>query len=543
MKKAISFLSRLSSLGPEHWMSLPSVSLGPGHGISFSSSWRHSFTILCSFSLFLILFYWSTATRIVAQWETATFSYGFLILPIGACLVWLERKDVASENPCPTFWAIPVLAGCAVGWMLGRLTATDVVQQFCFVAMLIVFLWGMLGTPVTRKLIMPLSFLLFAVPLGSGLIPKLQDFAAWFAVRLLELCKVPVLLEGRFISIPSGSWEVAEACSGVRYLASSMGVGFLFAGLAYRSWIRRTTFFVASAVVPVLANGFRVFGIILLAYLSGNRIAAGVDHLVYGWVFFTLVASFLLAFGFWWREKPQNKLASSSLQENKRHFEARASSIRATQGVSTRSNFFATISLVIIGSAPLAARSARSRPPTLVRIALPAVSSPWHASAEDNLYKWQPSFVAPDAKLLQSFASQSEEVKLYVACYSPARLDAKLISSGNKLFDEGLWKRTGEEQDIVTLGARSVRVRTTFIRSAHHSLAVLNWYWVDGNYTGNDLFAKVLLAKSRLSRRGHVAAAIAVALEDDTTQERRAEVLKDFLEHVSLEDSLRSTED
>ena len=111
---------------------------------------------------------------------------------------------------------------------------------------------------------------------------------------MLDFLGVPVLLEGRFITVPSGKWEVAEACSGIRYVTASLAVGFLFAGLVYKSWPRRVAFFIASAVVPVLANAVRVFGIILLAYLSGNRIAVGVDHILYGWLFFTIVMALRL---------------------------------------------------------------------------------------------------------------------------------------------------------------------------------------------------------------------------------------------------------
>ena len=65
---------------------------------------------------------------------------------------------------------------------------------------------------------MPLVFLFFAVPMGDWLIPWLQDFSAWFAMKLLDLTKVPALLEGRIITIPGGRWEVAEACSGIQVI-------------------------------------------------------------------------------------------------------------------------------------------------------------------------------------------------------------------------------------------------------------------------------------------------------------------------------------
>jgi len=79
----------------------------------------------------------------------------------------------------------------------------------------------------------------------------------------------------------------------------------------YKTWIRRVGFLVASAVVPILANAVRVFGIVVLAHVSNNRIAAGVDHIIYGWIFFTVVMALLLTVGGWWREKSGQRAMQS----------------------------------------------------------------------------------------------------------------------------------------------------------------------------------------------------------------------------------------
>lgn len=523
------------------FVTLSSMTSGPRHRTLFSSSWRRCCIVVCCFFLLLILLYWSTTTHIVAQWETDTFSYGFLVIPTCAVLVWLARDRVATLNPYPSFWAIPALAACSFGWLLGSLTATDAVQEFCLVAMFVVFLWGVLGTPVSRKLIMPLTFLFFAVPLGEALIPRLQDFSAWFAVKLLEFCNVPVLREGRLISVPTGTWEVAEACSGIRYLASSMVVGFLFAGLVYRSWPRRITFFVASAIVPIFANGLRVFAIIILAYFSGNRIAAGVDHLIYGWVFFTLVTFLLVSLGLAWREKNKADLNGSS-KRNAKELKVNLSSPIAPKIGANRINSFGAIGLAIVALAPLGIKFERSPDPSSVHLVLPTVFVPWHTSTNKPSDEWKPSFLAPDAELFQSYASPSHKVKLYVAGYGPARLDAKLISSGNILFDSKLWQFTGDAQDTVTLGGQSFRVHIRLIRSELQTLTLWSWYFVDGHYTDNDIFAKLLLARSRLLRKSNLAAAIVVALENEPDRQRQTQILQDFLSHISLDDILRSAE-
>ncbi len=509
--------------------------------VATSSSWRRSCTILCCFLLLLVLLYWPTIVAIVSLWRTSTFAHGFLVIPLSAYLAWSRRNRLALLKPIPTFSALPFLALFAIGWLLGQLTATGVLQQFCLVAMTIVSVWSVLGTVVSRALLMPLVFLMFAVPLGEGLIPKLQDCSAWFAVKMLDLSSVPVLLEGRFISVPSGRWEVAEACSGIRYLTSSLVVGFLYAGLAYRSWIRRVGFFLASAVVPVLANAIRVYGIILLAHLSGNRIAIGVDHLLYGWLFFTIVMFFLLTVGFWWREKPKGELDTlSASAANSKDFAQYHSAGGELQTPAKRTALFATLFFLVLGLAPLSTRFLWSRsdgiPP--LNLTAPVASLPWHITSNDA-YVWKPSFLPPNAEFLQSYQSQTRAVKLYVAYYAPGRQDAKLVSSTNSLFDRKLWWRTGEEEAAVALEGQSFQVHETFIRSAQRSMVVWNWYWVDGKFTNNDFVAKLLLARARFLRSRQGAAAIALAAEDPPGQQRAVEVLKEFLTHISLQERLR----
>ena len=124
------------------------------------------------------------------------------------------------------------------------------------------------------------------MPFGEFLLPVLMEYTANFTVTALRLSGIPVYREGLQFVIPSGSWSVVEACSGVRYLIASFMIGTLFAYLNYRSTRRRLVFMGVSIVVPILANWLRAYMIVMLGHLSGNTIAVGVDHLIYGWLFF-----------------------------------------------------------------------------------------------------------------------------------------------------------------------------------------------------------------------------------------------------------------
>src|SRR5260370_10879756 len=105
------------------------------------------------------------------------------------------------------------------------------------------------------------------------------------------------------IEIPEGSFEVAEACAGWRFLIASTVFGCFFAVLMYRSFIRRALFVILSVAVPIAANGLRALGIIVLAHLEGSAAAVEADHVLYGWLFFTLVILILIAIGLMFAQK------------------------------------------------------------------------------------------------------------------------------------------------------------------------------------------------------------------------------------------------
>src|SRR5471030_2168473 len=140
--------------------------------------------------------------------------------------------------------------------------------------------------------------------LRRRLIAPLIDFTARFTVWALQLSGIPVLREGANLTLPSGNWSVVDACSGERYLIASFTLGCLYAYLSYRSLRRRLLFLIVAVVVPIIANGLRAYMIVMIGHLSGMTLAVGIDHIIYGWLFFGLVMWLVYAVGGRWREEP-----------------------------------------------------------------------------------------------------------------------------------------------------------------------------------------------------------------------------------------------
>lgn len=260
--------------------------------------WRKSGLLLGGLGVLLLLAQWPLVQDLVGiWWRSKTFNHCFLIPVISAWLVHEAHRDVAQLTPRRSLAGVLLLAGASLLLLFGDLAGVALVSHFALVLSLQALAWAVLGTAVVRRLLFPLLYLWFAVPFGDFLVPKLQDITADMAVALLRLFDIPVFRDGHFIALPHGDFLVAEACSGISYLIASLALGTLYAYLQYRSYYRRAFFLVLSIVVPILANGVRAFGIILIAHLTDNEYAVGVDHLIYGWVFFGVVILLLFLLG------------------------------------------------------------------------------------------------------------------------------------------------------------------------------------------------------------------------------------------------------
>jgi exosortase A len=503
-----------------------------------TASWRTTVLVLtCTITLFVAA-YWSTAQSMAQQWLSSTYSHAAFILPISLYLAWRIRDNLEGLVPRPSFWILFLVPVLGFAWFLGELTSTAVIQHFFFVAMIVCLIWGEIGTPVASVLVMPLIFLFFAVPMGDSLIPILQDFSAWFAIKLLDLTRVPALLEGRFITIPNGKWEVAEACSGIRFLLASLTIGFVYATIMYRTLKRRVAFLVASAVIPILANGLRIYGIILTDYLGGTRISRSADHIFAGWLFVSVIMVLLFLLGQRWREEDQRERAPESVVDQR--LASHAAIEKAPSSYVRPLILFAALGLGFACAAPLVAEliSRKTQVTSPNDLLAPQVLLPWRPS-DNDLFSWQPAMLAPDAELFQAFASQENIVKLYVAYYETSRADTKLVSSTNYLFDRFRWQRTAEDTSEAIIDRNSVRVHQTSIRSSQASLLLWSWYWADGQFTSNPYQAKWFLVKSKLTARRSGSAIIVAATEEHPGDASAPEVLRDFISHLSLSATLR----
>ncbi len=258
--------------------------------------------LAAGFILLALAFYREAEAAVATWWDSTAYNHGFLVLPIAVWLLWERRAMLAGAFARP--WPLALLAAVPLAaiWFAAERLGIMEGRQLAVMALVQVLLLASLGWDFYRRLLWPALYLFFLVPFGGFLVPALQNFTLGFIDHGLALLGIPFFSDGFSIEIPEGQFYVAEACAGLRFLVASIAFGVLYAGVMYRSPGRRLVFITASLIVPVLANGMRALGIVVLGHIVGSARAATADHLIYGWGFFAFVTFILILGGLPFRE-------------------------------------------------------------------------------------------------------------------------------------------------------------------------------------------------------------------------------------------------
>ena len=487
--------------------------------------WRLTAALLAALFVMLLLIYLESFVSMVEiWWRSETFAHGFIILPICGYLVWKRRGELARLSPRPSLWGILTLALLVLAWAVSRVASILVLEQLMVTAMLPALLWALCGGQVVRILAFPLAYLFFAVPMGEALVPHLQDITADIVVRALRLTDMPVLREGRFITIPSGSFEVAEACSGIRYLIASLALGTLYAYFSYRSQWRRAAFIGLSLLVPVVANGLRAYGIIMLADLSNYRLAMGVDHIIYGWIFFGVVIALLFWIGSWFRQDQAVESAASAL-------------VPTLRSVSLERQLTASLAVVLLMFGGQAAGTYLERDTPLPRHAMemPRPGGGWQGPFPPSGQNWHPVFHGASMEKMVEYRKGSDRVQLYVALYARQSQGAELINSQNQFYSADRWRRISEGLFATRDGVgRRFEVRRLTLAATGRERTVWAWYEVGGAPVVNAFEAKARFVFERLRGRDGLSLAILLSHEHDAFEKGQDPVLRDFVSGVTL---------
>lgn len=243
--------------------------------------------------------FWAGLVSLVNAWSTAEYSHGPLIPVISLYLFLRElRKTPTPAADVQDRWpGIAVIAFALLIAVFGNLTRIPDITSYA----LIIWVGGVVlttfGWARGRHHQLPVLHLIFMLPLPQFVYWKLTIFlqliSSSIGVWFVSLAGVPVFLEGNVIDLGIYKLQVAEACSGLRYLFPILSFSYLFS-ILYRGPIwHKAVLLLSAAPLTVLMNSFRIGVIGILVDRYGIEQAEGFLHFFEGWIIFLFCVGIL----------------------------------------------------------------------------------------------------------------------------------------------------------------------------------------------------------------------------------------------------------
>ena len=481
------------------------------HGFAVAPAWRRSLIALGLVgAVLLITFRRDVGDLAELYWTNTTFGHCLFIAPVIGWLVWIRRGELAQLKPQSWAPGLALVAAGGFGWLLGDAAGVSFARHLGLVMMLQGAVLTTLGPNVARGLLFPLAYALFLVPFGDFLEPPLQTITVWITMHLLHLVGVAATVDGVLITAGDKYFEVAEACSGSKFVIAMVAYGVLVANLCYRTWPRRIAFIAMAIVVPVLANGLRAFGTIYAAVLTSVEQATGYDHIVFGWVFFGLVMAAVLAIGWKWFDRAPDAPAFDPL---------------ALQGATRWRLDLPVAALLVLATAlifPAWGAAIASRAQVLpAHIDLPEVAG-WRRAPVSKTAPWTPNYPGAEHQLFGRFVdAQGNAVDLAIAVYGSQREGKEVVGFGiGAIQQDDRWVKI---KDLDALNGGAVMSITA---PGPVERQVATWYRVGSTLTSDGKIVKLETLKAKLLGGPQRAVAIHLSAEGAPGRDPRAAMAK-----------------
>ncbi|GIT93300.1 hypothetical protein JANAI61_37580 [Jannaschia sp. AI_61] len=248
------------------------------------------------FALLLVVstpIYWLGFVSLAEAWVTPEYSHGPLIPLISMYLFLRELRQAPAQDraaPVVRWPGLAVVAFALVFGILGNMVKIPDLVNYAFIIWVGGVVLTVMGWDRGRRHQLPVLHLIFMLPLPQFLYWKLTIFlqlvSSEIGVWFVQLAGIPVFLDGNVIDLGVYKLQVAEACSGLRYLFPILSFSYLFAILYRGPFWHKAVIFLLAAPLTVFMNSFRIgmIGVLVDSYGIGH--AEGFLHFFEGWVIF-----------------------------------------------------------------------------------------------------------------------------------------------------------------------------------------------------------------------------------------------------------------
>jgi exosortase D (VPLPA-CTERM-specific) len=236
--------------------------------------------------------FWFGFVSLGNAWLTPEYSHGPLIPVLSAYMFLRELRGVPpTDRPIRDRWPGVVILFLALGVaILGNIARIPDIVTYGF----IIWVAGIILTcfGFSRGLLFwtGVLHLVYMLPLPNSIQWQftniLQFWSSELGVWFLRQLGVTVFLDGNIIDLGIHKLNVAEACSGLRYLFPILSFSYVFCVLYNGPVWHKIVLLVSAAPITIFMNAFRIAMIGVLVNNFGIGMADGFYHAFEGWVIF-----------------------------------------------------------------------------------------------------------------------------------------------------------------------------------------------------------------------------------------------------------------
>lgn len=455
--------------------------------------------VLIAALLLTVLAYHESFQDLLHFWlapDAYDFSHGSVLMAlsliVGAYIIWRD-PDAISVRPNPTgALALLITTAC---WVIASLLVVEVGTRLAFWFLFPSLVLALFGWQGVRRLWLPLVLPLFGIPIWTELHEPLRLGTAHAVTWLLRIGGVSTLLEGSTISVPAGSFYVADACTGMRQLVVAMPLSLLYTGWVGLRFRYGAMLFLAAALLSIILNTLRI----LIVVVAGNLTAmqhyfVRKDHVTLGWVLFG-VGMFLFFFTAS-RLIPQSWLLAD-------HHPRLPERLR--EPLKLPAVAVVSCALLIMLATPLAAKRfvAASGTHRLQALTLPVAVSGWAVDSGDSMPNVDASFVGADDEVMRFYSDgRGRTVMVAIARYRTQRSGHEAASWANSSYVRANWHLLTDRLRTVNSDSKTFQIREIVAANLTGQRRVVwTWYQVAGRESVSIASAKLLGLRGLLCGR------------------------------------------
>ena len=488
------------------------------NGIVQEKDWSSaSGTVLQSGLLWLLiavvggaLFYWTGLVSLIVAWDRPEYSHGYFIPLIAGYLLLRKTRDLDlhGDDSGSSIGFAFVVVGLAVG-LLGNLAQIADIITYGFLCCVAGFILVLAGTRQGLKLWAPWLYLAFMLPLPQFIyLPlsiRLQLLSSEIGVAIVALLGVPVFLDGNIIDLGRYKLQVAEACSGLRYLFPLMSIGFLFAAL-YRGPIwHKCVLFIVTIPITVLMNSVRIGVIGYLVDRYGIEQADGALHFFEGWIVFIACVAILLAIALLLHRFAASGAAGGAMLDiDTKGLGAQFMRIRNIGA--SKSLIAASLLVLAAGLAWQLAPAKGSTKPDRLRLAeMPQKVGDWQEAARPSLDPQMERVLAADDYFLADYrnTSSGQVVNFFAAYYHSLTGGGAGIHSPEVCIPSAGWEVSQwrpVDVNFRTASGETLRVNRAIIQKGTERMLVYYWFEQRGRHLTSDYAVKLFTVWDSITR-------------------------------------------